>query len=57
MWSEKMPTCVGNSKTTLLEQQHFVQSDKPVSRHKEGDISQLTFQTIEKDPLYEILFL
>ena len=57
MWSEKMPTCVGNCKTTLLEQQHFVKSGKPVSRCKEGDISQLPFQTMEKDPLYEIKFL
>ena len=51
MWSEKMTTCIGNNKTTLFEQQHFVKSDKPVPRHKEYGISYLTFQTIEKDPL------
>ena len=46
MWSEKMPTCIGNNKTTLLEQQHFVKVDKPVPKHKKGDISALKFQTI-----------
>ena len=39
MWSEKMPTCIGNNKTTLLEQQHFVKSDNPVPRDKENGIS------------------
>ena len=34
MWSDKMPTCVRNSETTLLEQQNFVKVDKPVPRDK-----------------------
>ena len=46
MWSDKMPTCVGNNETTLLEQQHFVKVDKPIPRYKKGDISELTFETI-----------
>ena len=53
MWSDKMPKCVGNSKTTLLEQQHFVKVDKPVPGDKSMALVNWHFKLQEKDPLYE----
>ena len=57
MWSDKMPTCVGNSETTLLEQQHFVKVDKPVPGYKSMALVDKHFKLQNKNPLYEILFL
>ena len=54
MWSEKMPTCIGNNKTTLLEQQHFIIVKNLFQSTKKYGISQMTFQTMEKDPHKEI---
>ena len=54
MWIEKMPTCIGNNKTTLLEQQHSLKVTNLFQSIKKYGISRLDFQTIEKDPLKEI---
>ena len=50
----KMPTCIGNDKTTLLEQQHFVIVKNLFQSIKKYGISWMNFQTIEKDPRKEI---
>ena len=47
----KIPKCIGNDKTTLLEQQHLIMVENLCQRKKKYGISWMDFQTIEKTHL------
>ena len=53
----KMPKCIGNDKTTLLEQQHFIMMENLFQSKKKYGISWMDFQSIGKNPLGVIKFL